>query len=162
MRPDAPEFRGAGGKVWRRLRRLFGKDPLADVDAELAFHLDMRAAELVDRGLAPDAARRAALERFGDLPRIQHECGRLASRRERTLERMERMIDFAQDLRLATRSLLRRPLFAATAALALALGIAATLSIWAMVDTYLFRPLPIPNAERLVVIGQGEHASVSY
>ena len=159
---DTPGFRGAGGTAWRRLRRLFGKDPLAEVDAELAFHLDMRAAELVARGLTPEAARRAALERFGDLPRIQHECGRLASRRERTLERMERMMDIWQDLRLATRSLLRRPLFTATAALALALGIAATLSIWAMVDTYLFRPLPFPNAERLVVVGQGEYSSVSY
>lgn len=162
MPPDEPEFRGAGGTAWRRLRRLFRKDPMAEVDAELAFHLDMRAAELVARGLPPDTARRAALERFGDLPRILHECGRLASRRERTLDRMERMIDFGQDLRLAARSLLRRPLFAATAAMALALGIAATLSIWAMVDTYLFRPLPFPNAERLLVIGQGEYSSVSY
>jgi len=162
MPPDPGELRGAGGTVWRRLRRLFGRDPRAEVDAELAFHLDMRAAEYVDRGLAPDAARRAAMERFGDLPRIQHECGRLASRRERTLERMERMIDLGQDLRLAVRSLLRRPLFAATAALALALGIAATLSIWAMVDTYLFRPLPFPDAERLAVVGQGEYSSVSY
>ena len=118
MPPDAPELRGAGGAVWRRLRRLFGKDPLTDVNAELAFHLDMRAAELVDRGLTPDAARRAAVERFGDLPRIQQECGRLASRRERTLERMERMMDAWQDFRLAVRSIRRRPLFATTAALA--------------------------------------------
>lgn len=162
MPPDTGEFRGAGGTAWRRLRRLFGRDPRVEVDAELAFHLDMRAAEYEARGLTPDAARRAAMERFGDLPRIQHECGRLASRRERTLERMNRMIDFGQDLRLATRSLFRRPVFAATAAVALALGIAATLSIWAMVDTYLFRPLPFPNAERLVVIGQGEYSSVSY
>jgi predicted permease len=162
MPPDAPELRGAGGTVWRRLRRLFGKDPLTDVNAELAFHLDMRAAELVDRGLTPDAARRAAVERFGDLPRIQQECGRLASRRERTLERMERMMDAWQDFRLAVRSIRRRPLFAATAALALALGLAATLSIWAMVDTYLFRPLPFPNADRLVVIGQAPYSSVSY
>ncbi|TFG50978.1 MAG: FtsX-like permease family protein, partial [Gemmatimonadales bacterium] len=162
MPPDAPEFRCAGGTVWRRLRRLFGRDPLAEVDTELAFHIDMRATELVGRGVTPDDARRAAMERFGDLKRIQHECERLASRRERTLERMERMIDFGQDLRLALRSLRRRPIFAATAALALALGIAATLSIWAMVDTYLFRPLPFPNAERLVVVAQAPYSNVSY
>lgn len=162
MRPDEPTFRGAGGAAWRRFRRLFTEDPLSDVDTELGFHLEMLAAEMERRGATPEAARRAALERFGDLARVQQECGQLASRRARTLDRIERMTDLWQDFRLALRSLRRRPLFTMTAALALALGTAATLSIWSMVDTYLFRPLPFPDAERLVVVAQSKGGSVSY
>ncbi len=38
-----------------------------DVDAELAFHLEMRVNELVAGGLTPDEARRRAQDEFGDL-----------------------------------------------------------------------------------------------
>jgi hypothetical protein len=60
------------GPGWRRLLRLsLGKRSLErDLDTELAFHLSMREDNLRRLGLAPDAARAAARERFGDASRV--------------------------------------------------------------------------------------------
>ena len=61
---------------WRRLLRL----PLGDrsierdIDDELAFHLAMREEKLRRLGLAPDAARASASDRFGDWAGIRDEC----------------------------------------------------------------------------------------
>ena len=52
---------------WTRFRDLFGPNPGADVDEELAFHVDMRTREYLERGESPDRAREHALSRAGDL-----------------------------------------------------------------------------------------------
>jgi len=55
-----------------------------------------------------------------------------------------------QDLRYALRQL-RKPLgFTAVAVISLALGIGATTTIYSVVDSLLFRPLPYPNSQRIV------------
>jgi hypothetical protein len=53
----------------RRLFRLPGSsaDFSRDVESELRFHIDMRAQELMDAGMGPQAARLAAMQAFGDL-----------------------------------------------------------------------------------------------
>jgi putative ABC transport system permease protein len=56
------------------------------------------------------------------------------------------------DLRHATRSLLRTPGFALVAILTLALGIGGTSAIFTVVNRTLLNPLPFPDAERLVVV----------
>ena len=56
------------------------------------------------------------------------------------------------DVRLAVRSLLRRPLFAAGVLLTLALGIGANTAIVSVIDGVLLRPLPYNEADRLVLI----------
>ena len=55
-----------------------------------------------------------------------------------------------QDLRYATRNLLARPAFALASILSLALGIGACAAIFSIVDAVLLRPLPYPNATRVV------------
>ncbi|MBL9169013.1 MAG: ABC transporter permease [Verrucomicrobiales bacterium] len=55
-------------------------------------------------------------------------------------------------MKLALRQLLKNPGFTAVAVLTLALGIGANLSIYAVVDAILVRPLPFPDSERLVTI----------
>jgi macrolide transport system ATP-binding/permease protein len=56
-----------------------------------------------------------------------------------------------QDLRFAIRQLRRNPGFAGTAILVLALGMAASVAIFAFVDAALLQPLPYQNPSRLVV-----------
>ena len=56
------------------------------------------------------------------------------------------------DLRQAARSLMRRPAFTIVAALTLALGIAANVAIFAVINGVLIRPLPYPESETIVSI----------
>ena len=56
-----------------------------------------------------------------------------------------------QDLRYALRQLWRRPGFALTAILTLALGIGATTAVFSVVDATLLRPLPFPEPDRIIV-----------
>ncbi|MDF1506527.1 permease prefix domain 1-containing protein, partial [Roseisolibacter sp. H3M3-2] len=73
----------------RRLFRLPGaeRDVGAAVDEELAFHVDMAAAELVAAGRAPDEARAEALARFGDLAAVRARCHDISSHRETAMRR---------------------------------------------------------------------------
>jgi macrolide transport system ATP-binding/permease protein len=62
------------------------------------------------------------------------------------------MNGFLQDLRYALRQLRKSPGFAGTAVLVLAMGICASVSIFAFVDAALIKPLPYPNPNRLVLV----------
>ena len=62
---------------------------------------------------------------------------------------MERLL---QDIRFASRLLLRDRAFSLTILLTLAVCIAANAAIFAVVNSVLLRPLPVPEAERLVLL----------
>jgi putative ABC transport system permease protein len=57
-----------------------------------------------------------------------------------------------KDLRFAFRNLFKRPSFTMIVILVLGLGIGATTAIFSIVDALLLRPLPYPNADRLVML----------
>ncbi|HEU4631291.1 MAG TPA: ABC transporter permease, partial [Gemmatimonadaceae bacterium] len=121
-------------------------------DDELRFHLEMRARDYELEGLPPEAAARAARERFGDPERIGGILRSHDERRERERHRREFMSELLQDLRYGWRGLLRSPGFTIVAVLTLALGIGATTAIFSVVDAVVLRPLPYPDAERITMV----------
>jgi len=59
---------------------------------------------------------------------------------------------FSNDLRIALRTLVKRPGFVLVIVLTLALGIGANTAIFGVVNAYLLRPLPFPDADRLIAL----------
>jgi putative ABC transport system permease protein len=138
--------------AWRRYLRFWGPNIEADVDDELRFHLDMRARDYEARGLASDDARRAAAERFGDVQGIGGALRTHDRRRERGRRRQEYMSDLTNDIRYGLRAFVRAPAFTTVALLTIALGIGATTAIYSVVNAVILRPLPYPEADRLVQV----------
>jgi putative ABC transport system permease protein len=63
--------------------RFWRPDVRAEVDEELAFHLEMRVRDLVAAGLPPAAARAAAERDFGDVGAVRTQCVTIDERRTR-------------------------------------------------------------------------------
>jgi macrolide transport system ATP-binding/permease protein len=64
-----------------------------------------------------------------------------------------------KDLRFAARQMRKNPLFAVTAIFVLALGMCASLAIFAFADAILIKPLPYRNPGRLVAVYEVNAAS---
>ncbi len=133
-----------------------------DVDAELTFHLDMRVRRLVERGLDPTAARAEALRQFGDWDGVRSELVAIDTEREKVVRRANYLAELRQDTSYAIRALRHNLGFALVVVLSLAVGIGANTAIFTLIDALLLRPLPVPGADELVVIGNpGRTGSVS-
>ena len=153
------------GAFGRQLRSLIWKASVADeVDAEFAFHVEMRTREYIARGLDQEAARAKAVSRFGDIQRVNTTCRRIGEGRERDMRRAEWIHELAQDARYALRQLARMPAFTTVSALTLAIGIGATTAIFSIVHAVVLRPLPFAEPDRLVRVyanRRGDDASAT-
>jgi predicted permease len=120
------------------------------MDDEMRFHLDARQADLIRSGLSPAQALRQARLEFGNPAAIQEDC-----RQARGLRFLD---ELSQDLRYAVRTMRQRPGFTLTAVLFLGLTIGANTALFTFVNAYVFRPLPVSNAERhFDITGAREH-----
>ncbi|HSC31756.1 MAG TPA: ABC transporter permease [Gemmatimonadaceae bacterium] len=138
--------------AWRRYL-TFWRTPIAqDVDDELRFHTTMRVKEYMARGMSEADARRAVAERLGDMNAAKSECIELSETRERNARNTAFLDAFLGDLRYALRVLRVRPGFTAAVVVTLGLGIGAATAIFGVVNAILLRPLPYPDANRLVAI----------
>ena len=122
------------------------------VDDELDFHVRERIEEFIARGMAPDEATAEARRRFGDVSALRGELVSIDERVRRRTTVADIWAGLTQDARFAVRSLHRRPAFAATALLTLALGIGATTAMFSVIDGVLLQPLPYREPDRLVTI----------
>jgi len=117
----------------------------SDLNEEMAFHREQAQREFIEGGMTPESARYAAMRQFGNPTRVK----------ERSHEVVEFKLEtVVQDLRFALRQLRKNPGFAATAVVILALGIGASVAIFAFVDAALIKPLPCSDPTRLVAVNE--------
>jgi putative ABC transport system permease protein len=138
----------------KRLFRLpFSRDRVQrDVDAELSFHLEGRVEELVARGMSRADAEREALRRFGDRATVEAEVERIDVATFERRRMGERLAAVYRDASYGVRGLTRRPLYAVTVVLTLALGIGANTAIFSVVEAVLLKPFAIPGIGRLAAV----------
>ena len=109
---------------------------------EIESHLQLHIDDNLRSGMTPEQARRDAILKLGGV-----EPAKEAYRERGTIPFLENLL---QDVRFAIRQLRKNPGFTATAVLMLALGLCASVSIFAFVDAALVKPLPYKNPDRLV------------
>ena len=142
------------------LRRFFRlpsaeRDVHGLVDDETAFHIDMLARQLVAEGHSAESARREALQRFGNLDGIRRHCYDISHSHATSMRRQELFSTVWQDIVYATRGIRRARGFSLVVLLTLGLGIGATTAMFSVVRGVLLRPLPFPEAERVVRLWPG-------
>lgn len=129
---------------WNKLRHsLWGQQhQLTEIEEEMAVHLEAKVRDLQRAGLSPQEAHRQANREFGNRLRLVDET--------QDSDHWSFLNNLWRDTKLAARNLSRRPGLVATALLSIGLGLGANCAIFSIVDTALFRPLPLAHAERLI------------
>jgi putative ABC transport system permease protein len=130
---------------FRRLRWLTQRrDRELELRKELQFHLQEETEARREQGLTGDEARIAARRELGNLTLVEEDT--------RTAWGWTRFEQLARDAGFGLRQIRRNPAFSAIAIATLALGIGGITAIFSAVDAILIRPLPYPDADRLVMI----------
>lgn len=128
------------------LRFLFRRDRVEhDLRRELDEAMDLLVEQKMAEGLSPRQARRAARLEFGSPDAVTEQV--------RDVWLGARVEQAWRELRRCLRSFARSPLFTGVAVLTLALGVSAAIAIFTIVNAVLLRPLPFPDADRLVLLG---------
>ena len=141
------------------LRAVVGRSRVErEMDAELRFHVEAYAEDLVSSGVPRDEALRRARLEFGGIEQTKEIC-----RDARGVNIVE---SFAQDIRFGLRMLRKNPGVTSTVALTLALGIGVNTAMFSVLNGWLLRPLPVPSPEQIIVLAgeqkEGSNGNLSY
>jgi predicted permease len=133
----------------KRLRSLFRvlarrRDFESDMSDELRFHIEQYTDELVRSGMSREKAARQIRMELGSPTNIKADC--------REAFDLHLFDELRRELSYAARLLRKTPAFTATALLTLAVCLGANLTIFAVIDSVLLRPLPFPEPDRLMMI----------
>src|SRR5437762_1636375 len=130
------------------IRRLFNlkhrKKLVAEIQAELQSHIEMAVEDGIRRGLSEQEARHEAMPRFGNTGLVYESVA------DEDMFLSLNGIWF--DVLYAFRQLRRTPSFSLAGVLTLGIGIGASTAVCSLVQAFLLRPLPYPDANRLVVL----------
>jgi len=142
-----------------RFKGLFQKAARErELAAEIESHLQMHIDDNLRSGMSPQEAKRVAVMKLGGI-----ESTKEAYRDRSTIPFLESVL---QDLRFTLRQLRKHPAFTFTATAMVALGIGASVAIFAFVDAALIKPLPYQNPSRLLFVSETTpdipHANLSY
>lgn len=134
--------------MFKRLRSIFRalsqRDFNRGMSEEMRDHIERYADDLVRRGIPPKEATRLARIEFGDVSSAQEDC-----REARDLHLFD---ELRRETTYAARLLRKSPGFTATALLTLAVCLGANLTLFAVIDSVLLRPLPFPEPGQLVTM----------
>ena len=111
---------------------------------ELETHIEIEVRENLERGMAPEAARQAALRTFGNALAVRERL-----QEARPLSSWEILL---RDIRYGSRLVARTPALTATIVLTLALGIGANAAIFSLLEAVLLRMLPVKDPHSLVIV----------
>jgi predicted permease len=112
-----------------------------DMAAELRDHMDRYADDLIAQGVPPQEARRRARVEFGAVEAHKEEC--------RDALGLRLLDELRADIRYGFRMLKQAPAFTAVAILSLALGIGANTAIFTLMETALWKSIPVKQPEQL-------------
>ncbi|MGA3190292.1 MAG: permease prefix domain 1-containing protein, partial [Bryobacteraceae bacterium] len=113
----------------------------SEMDAELRFHIESRAADLVKQGVPPEEALRRARIEFGGIEAQKEEC------RESLGLRL--WDELRGDCRYALRMMRQNRGFTAVAVISLGLGIGANTAIFTLAKEVLLKTMAVPHSDRL-------------
>ena len=118
-----------------------------DLSEEIRLHIEERAEQLMQEGVSPAEAQRAARVAFGNRTAFEESS--------REVWQWPTLESIGADARLALRQLRRSPGFTIAAVLTLALAIGANAVVFGMLNALILRPLNVPQAESLYGIEHG-------
>jgi hypothetical protein len=127
---------------WLRfIKRAQADDELRQ---ELESYIEITTEQYIAQGMTVDEARQAARRKLGNATRIREEVYEMdtATFVETTM----------QEFRRSFRMLRRNPAFSLAAVLTLAIGIGANTAVFSVLNTVLLKPLPYPEADRLISV----------